>query len=300
MNPGTVYAALAFVMWGLFPLYFRVLTHVAAFEVVLQRLLWSLLFLALVLVVMKRWAWLASLRQRPKQVLVFVSTALLLSVNSLVYVYAVQSNQVVQASLGYFINPLFNVLLGVLVLRERLGAVTWLAVGLATAGVVWLTWHVGELPWIALALAASFALYGLLRKTATLGALEGLALETALLAPLALPLLVWWTFFQSGAMARGDLSLIALLAFSGPMSVLPLLLFAAGARRLPLASLGLLQYISPSMQLLLGVWLFNEPFDSARLLGFVLIWAALALVSADALRQMFKSAVQPPTPAAPP
>jgi chloramphenicol-sensitive protein RarD len=294
MNPGTVYAALAFVMWGLFPLYFHMLPNVAAFELVLQRLLWSLLFLALVLAVMKRWAWLASLRQQPKQMLVFVSTALLLSVNSLVYVYAVQSNQVVQASLGYFINPLFNVLLGVLVLRERLGAVKWLAVGLATAGVVWLTWHVGELPWIALALAASFALYGLLRKTATLGALEGLALETALLAPLALPLLVWWTFFQGGALARGDLSLTALLAFSGPMSVLPLLLFAAGARRLPLASLGLLQYISPSMQLLLGVWLFNEPFDSARLLGFVLIWAALALVSADALRQMFKPAVQPP------
>ncbi len=296
MNPGIVYAALAFVMWGLFPLYFRLLTHVAAFELVLQRLLWSLLFLALVLAVMKRWAWLAGLRQQPQQLLVFVSTALLLSVNSLVYVYAVQSNQVVQASLGYFINPLFNVLLGVLVLRERLGAVKWLAVGLATAGVVWLTWHVGQLPWIALVLAASFALYGLLRKTATLGALEGLALETALLAPLALPLLVWWTFSQGGALARGDISLTALLAFSGPMSVLPLLLFAAGARRLPLASLGLLQYISPSMQLLLGVWVFHEPFDKARLAGFVLIWAALALVSADALRQVLQQPAQPAPP----
>lgn len=289
MNPGLLYAALAFVLWGLFPLYFRVIASVPPIEVVLQRSIWSLLFIAALLAWQHRWAWLGDLRRHPRRLPLFAFSALLLATNWLVYVYAIQSHQVVEASLGYFINPLFNVLLGVLVLRERLGLVKWVAVALAATGVLWLTWQLGRPPWIALTLAISFAVYGLVRKTATLGALEGLALETMLLAPLVLPALVWWTLTRHGVLVQGDAAQIGWMALSGPLSALPLLFFAAAARRLPLATLGLMQYISPTLQLLLGVWVFHEPFSSQRLVGFAFIWSALLLVSADALRLRARS-----------
>jgi len=285
MNPGLLYAAAAFALWGLFPLYFRLIASVPAVEVVLQRSLWSLVFIGGLLAWLRRGAWLAPFVAQPRLLAPFVLSALLLVGNTLTYIYAIQTHQVVEASLGYFINPLVNVLLGVLVLRERLTPVKWTAVALAGAGVLWLTWQVGQLPWIALALAGSFGLYGLVRKTSSLGAIEGLALETLMLAPLVLPLLVWWTFTQHGVFVQGDAALIATLALLGPLSALPLMWFAAAARRLPLATLGLVQYISPTLQLLLGVWLFNEPFSTDRFIGFAFIWAALALVSASALRQ---------------
>ena len=285
MNAGVVYATLAFVMWGLFPLYFRQIAVVPPLEVVLHRSAWSLLFVLGVLAVLRRFGWLRDVLARPRRLGLFGISALLLSANWLLYVYAIQSGQVVEASLGYFINPIVNVLLGVLVLHERLNKAQWAAVALAAAGVLWLTVLGGRLPWIALALAASFGLYGLMRKTAPLGALEGLALETMLLAPLVVPLLAWWSFSGQGAMARGDLALDAWLVIGGPLTALPLLLFAAGARRLPLATVGLLQYLSPTIQLALGVWVFGEPFDRARLVGFALIWSALALYSLDAWRR---------------
>lgn len=289
MNPGLLYASAAFTIWGLFPLYFMLIPHVAAMEVVLQRSLWSLLFLVVLLSVLKRWAWLKPVLAEPRKLPLFAFSALLLSCNWLVYVYAVQSHQVVEASLGYFINPLVNVLLGVVVLRERLSRLRWVAVALAALGVAWLTWQMGRLPWIALVLACSFGLYGLVRKTSSLGALEGLALETFLLAPLVLTALVWWTLTQGGVWAQGDLQSSAWLVLSGPLSALPLMFFAMGARRLPLATLGMVQYLSPTIQLLLGVWVFHEAFSSARLVGFACIWAALALVSAEALRQSFRA-----------
>lgn len=285
MNPGIVYAALAFVMWGLFPLYFQRIAAVPPFEVVLHRSVWSLLFVLLLLALLRRFAWLRGVAVQPRRLATFALSALLLSGNWLLYVYAVQSNQVVEASLGYFINPIVNVLLGVLVLKERLERVQWAAVALATAGVLWLAVLAGRPPWIALALAGSFGLYGLMRKTAPLGALEGLALETLLLAPLVLPLLAWWSFSGRGAMGQGDWALDAWLLAAGPLTALPLLLFAAGARRLPLATVGLLQYIGPTIQLGLGVWVFHEPFDRARLLGFALIWAALLLYWLDGWRR---------------
>jgi chloramphenicol-sensitive protein RarD len=285
MNPGLLYAAAAFVVWGMFPLYFHLIASVPAVEVVLQRALWALVFIAALLAWQRRWSWLAPFVARPRLLAPFALSALLLMGNTLTYVYAVQTHQVVEASLGYFINPLVNVLLGVLVLRERLSPVKWVAVALAGVGVLWLTWQLGRLPWIALVLAGSFGLYGLVRKTSTLGAVEGLALETMLLAPLVLPLLAWWTWSQPGVFLQGDAALIATLAMLGPLSALPLMWFAAAARRLPLATLGLVQYISPTLQLLLGVWLFNEPFSTSRFIGFAFIWAALALVSASALRQ---------------
>jgi chloramphenicol-sensitive protein RarD len=285
MNAGIVYASLAFVMWGLFPLYFRQIAAVPPLEVVLHRSTWSLLFVIALLAGLRRFGWLREVAAQPRRLGFFALSALLLAGNWLLYVVAVQSGQVVEASLGYFINPIVSVLLGVLVLHERLNKAQWGAVALAAVGVVWLALLHGRPPWIALALALSFGLYGLMRKTSSLGAVEGLALETLLLAPLVLPALAWWTLRGSGAMAQGDLALDAWLVIGGPLTALPLLLFAASARRLPLATVGLLQYLSPTLQLALGVWVFHEPFDRARLLGFGFIWAALALYSADGWRR---------------
>ncbi len=289
MNPGLLYAGLAFGIWGLFPLYLRRLASVPPLEVVLHRSAWALLLLLVVLTVLRRWQWLGDVIRRPRRMLPFVASAVLLTSNWMVYVWAVQAGHVLDASLGYFINPLVSVLLGVLVLHERLRRAQWLAVALAAFGVAWLTWQTGRLPWVALVLAISFGIYGLIRKTGHLGALEGLALETLLLAPLVLPALAWTTA-HGGALARGDWALDAWLALSGPLTALPLLLFAAAARRLSLATLGLMQYLSPTLQFALGVWVFNEPMQPARLVGFACIWAALALYSADALRRTMRRA----------
>jgi chloramphenicol-sensitive protein RarD len=293
MNPGLLYAALAFTTWGLYPLYLLQVASVPPLEVVLHRSAWSLLFLLGLLAALGRWSWLSALRRQPRQLALFAASSLLLSTNWLVYIYAVVSGHVLDASLGYFINPLVNVLLGVLVLKERLRPVQWAAVGLAAAGVAWLTVDAGRLPWVALVLACSFAVYGLIRKTATLGALEGLTLETLMLAPLVLPALLWVSLASGGALARGDWALNGWLLLLGPLTALPLLLFGAAARRLSLATVGLVQYLSPSIQFLLGVWVFNEPMQMRRLAGFALIWAGLALYSADALRRARVPGVQP-------
>lgn len=282
MNPGVVYALLAFVMWGLYPLYFRLLTQVPALDVVLHRSVWSLLFVLGALAVLRRWSWVPPLLRQPRQLLIYGVSALLIAGNWLVYVYAVQTHQVLQASLGYFINPLVSVALGVAVLGERLRPLQWVAVSLAALGVAWLTWASGGLPWIALALAFLFGFYGLVRKTASLGAIEGLTVETALLLPIAAPLLAWLTFTHS-APAAAEPSTLFWLVLSGPLTALPLLFFTMAARRLPLATVGLLQYLSPSIQFVLGVWVFGETFDSLRLVGFGLIWSALLVYSADAL-----------------
>ena len=283
MNPGLLYCVLAFGMWGTFPLYFRALGAVPALEMVLHRCVWSVVFLLAILALRRHWAWLREVAREPRSILVFAGSATLLLGNWFVYVYAVQNGHVVEASLGYFINPLLNVMLGVLVLHERLRRPQLAAVALAAAGVLWLTWQTGRLPWIALLLAGSFALYGLIRKTARLGALEGLTVENLVVAPIVVPALLFWTASGHSALAGGDVGLMGLLVLAGPLTALPLLLFAAGARRLPLATVGLLQYISPSLQLALGIWVFHEPFDTDRLLGFACIWAGLVVYSLDAL-----------------
>jgi chloramphenicol-sensitive protein RarD len=300
MNAGIAYTLGAFLIWGMFPLYFRLIGSVPALQVVLHRYAWALVTMAIVLALLRRWQWIALVRARPRQLLVFLACALLLAANSFAYVHAVHTQQVQQASLGYFINPLVNVLLGVLVLRERLSVPQWLAVGLAAIGVAWLTWQLGTLPWIALVLAFSFAFYGLLRKMAALGALEGLALETLMLAPVVLPWIAIGMANGTDALVQGDPWRAFWVVLVGPVTVLPLALFAAGARRLPLATVGLLQYLSPTLQLLLSVWVFHEPFDGGRLVGFAFIWAGLAIVSANALRQMLSRPAAAPAPAAPP
>jgi chloramphenicol-sensitive protein RarD len=281
MSTGAVYAALAFALWGVFPLYFRQIGHVSPGEILIHRIVWSLVFVLVVLTWRRQWAWLRPVLGQPKVMLAFAASAVLLSANWLTYIWAVNNGHVIDASLGYFINPLVNVLLGYTVLHERLRRVQWLALGLAAAGVVWLTVLAGHLPWIALALAGSFGAYGLLRKVATLGALEGLTLETLVLAPFAIGVLGWWMAQGVSVFPAPDLGTNAWLVAAGPITAIPLLLFAAGARRITLTTLGLLQYIGPSLQLALGLWLFHEPFSPARLAGFALIWMALAVYSAE-------------------
>ncbi|WP_151632393.1 EamA family transporter RarD [Noviherbaspirillum aerium] len=285
MNTGMLYAASAYALWGVFPLYFKSLQEVPPLEILLHRMVWSLVFVALVLGWKRQWAWLGEVLRKPKVVLGFTASAVLLAGNWFIYIWAVNNGNVVEASLGYFINPLFNVLLGSLLLHERLRRVQWCAVALAACGVAWLTWQAGHLPWIALMLAATFGLYGLLRKTASLGALEGLALETLVLFPAAFGYLVFLSMQGHNSFASASTTTQLLLAAAGPITAVPLLLFASGARRIPLSLLGLLQYIGPTIQLLLGVWLYHEPFGGARLAGFALIWGALAVYSLEGLWQ---------------
>ncbi len=281
MNPGMLQAALAYTAWGLFPLYFRELAGVGAFEIVLHRVAWSAAFLALILLWLRRWRWMVALRTQPTVLAMFALSSLVLAVNWLTYVWAVSNGHVIDASLGYFINPLVSVALGTFVLHERLRRWQWVAVALAAAGVLWLAALGPTLPWVGIVIAVSFGLYGLMRKTAALGALEGLTLETALLAPPAIALLAWWTWQGSGGLAHRDAATLAWLIGLGPMTSVPLLLFAAGARRISLATLGVLQYISPTLQLLLGLWVFGEPLAGDRLAGFVLTWIALAVFSVE-------------------
>ena len=279
MNAGILYALGAYLSWGLFPLYFRQIAAIPALQIVAHRTLWSLAFVAVVLVVSRNLGWLRGVSAATWRR--FALSALLIAINWLTYVWAVGHGHVLDASLGYFINPLVNVALGFAVLHERPRPVQWLAVGLAAFGVLWLTLAAGRLPWVALVLAFSFGFYGLMRKTATLGAIEGLTLETLILAPLAAAGLIWWS--QDGSMASQTAVDWAWLIGTGPVTAGSLLLFAAGARRIPLATLGLVQYVSPSLQFLLGVFLFREPMDAGRLVAFGFIWSALAVYSAEGL-----------------
>lgn len=293
MNIGIFYAATAYALWGVFPLYFKALQEIPPMDILLYRVVWSLALLVIVLAFRRQWSWLAEVIRKPKVLAGFAASALLLSCNWFIYIWAVNNGHVVESSLGYFINPLFNVLLGSMILSERLRPVQWTAVAIAAAGVAWLTWQSGALPWIALLLATTFALYGLLRKTAALGALEGLTLETLLLFPLAFGYLLMQANEGQNHFAAASTGTQLLLAASGPVTAIPLLLFASGARRIPLSLLGLLQYIGPTLQLLLGVWLYHEPFGGARLAGFALIWSALAVYTAEGLWQNWKAKQMP-------
>lgn len=283
MRSGIIYAALAFFCWGLFPIYFHALGEVPPLQILAHRMLWSLAFLLILLLLRRDWKWLQVVRQ-PRVFFSFVLSALLLSANWLVYIWSVMNHHVIEASLGYFINPLVNIVLGYLILKERMRPLQWAAIGVAALGVGWLTWQAGTVPWIALFLALSFGGYGLLRKTAALGPLEGLSFETIVLFPLAAGYVIWLTVQgQNVFINTASDSTRWLLIMAGPLTAIPLLLFATGARKIPLSILGLLQYLSPTLQFLLGVWLFKEAFSADRLVGFVLIWSALALFAGEGL-----------------
>ena len=283
MRSGILYAALAFLCWGLFPIYFHALDEVPTLQILAHRMVWSFAFLLILLLLRRQWAWLQQVRQ-PRVFFSFLLSALLLSANWLVYIWSVTNHHVIEASLGYFINPLVNIMLGFLILKERMRPAQWAAIAVAALGVGWLTWQAGTVPWIALILAFSFGAYGLLRKTAALGALEGLSFETMVLFPLAAGYVIWLTVHgQNVFLSTTSDSTRWLLVMAGPFTAIPLLLFATGARKIPLSILGLLQYLSPTLQFLLGVWLFKEAFTADRLVGFVLIWAALALFAGEGL-----------------
>ncbi|MEO8937548.1 MAG: EamA family transporter RarD [Burkholderiaceae bacterium] len=283
MNTGIAYAATAYILWGAFPLYFGLLRSVPAFEVLMNRMVWALLVVAASLIVRNRWAWVRGMVSNPRLLIRYGVSALLIAVNWYVYIWAVQNGHVVDASLGYYITPLVNVLLGRIVLGERPRPVQWTALAIAAGGVVWLGVLAGAVPWISLLLAVSFGAYGLAKKMAPLGALEGLALETGLLFPFAMVALLWTAAHGQNALATGGVQTRWLLVASGPLTALPLLLFAAGARRIPMTTLGLLQYITPTLQLLLGVLVFNEAFGGPSLVGYLMIWTALVLYAAEGI-----------------
>lgn len=283
MSTGLLAAVTTYILWGIFPLYIRQMPNVGALEIVAHRAWWSMVFMLIVLAALRRFAWLRDLRQQPRVVAGFALAAVLLSGNWLLYVWAVSSHRVLDASLGYFINPLVNVMLGFVVLHERPRPWQWAAVAMAAAGVLWLTVAAGSLPWVSLALAFSFGVYGLLRKTARLGALEGLTLETLLIAPLALGTMLWLSSQGRAVFAQGDSATTWWLLAAGPFTAIPLLLFATAARRVSMATLGLVQYLSPSIQFVMAVALFNEPFTLTRGVGFGFIWLGLAVYSAEGL-----------------
>jgi chloramphenicol-sensitive protein RarD len=279
---GVLAVLAAYTSWGLFPLYFKAL-RAHPLEVLVHRIIWSALLLLAINGAQRRWDWLRTALRSPRVLLGSLLSASLLSVNWFVYIWAVSVNRVIDASLGYFITPLVQVVFGVVLLRELLRPVQRLALATAALGVLWLTVKFGQLPWVGLGLAASFGSYAALRKTARLGALEGLALETWLMFPLAAGYWFWLARSgQSGFLENGTTQQLALLA-AGPITSIPLLLFAAGARRIPLSLAGVLQYISPTLQLLLGVLVWHEPFQLDKLLGYALIWLALLIYSAESL-----------------
>lgn len=280
---GVIYALTAYGLWGLMPLYVKALGKVPPLQIVAHRVVWASSLLALLVVATRQVAWLTLLRRQPRRLWTFALSAAVLSVNWLVYIWAVGQGRVVDASLGYFINPLLSVVLGVVVLKERLRPAQWAAVGVAALGVLWLSLLAGEVPWIGLTVAASFGVYGLLRKTAPLDALGGLTLETLLLLPVALGYVVYASFGSGGVFAGGGSSRTLLLLAAGPVTALPLLAFGAGARRIPLALVGILQYVAPTLQLLLGIVAFGEVLPGQKLVGFALIWLAVLVYSADVL-----------------
>lgn len=281
---GLLFGLGAYLLWGVLPLYFKALAHVPATEIVAHRIVWSLLFLAALATLWKRWGEIGRAIRSPRVALTLAATALLIGVNWLVYIYAVLSGHVLEGSLGYYLNPLVNVLLGVVLLKERLSRPRVFAVFLAAAGVAVLAAGAGEGLWISLTLAASFAVYGFLRKVAPVDSIEGLSIETAILAPLALGWIVWLEARGTGGFGEWGIATDFLLVLAGAATAVPLLLFTAAARRLPYSTLGFLQYIAPSIQFLLAVLAFGEPLTTAHIVCFGAIWAALAIFTLDGVR----------------
>jgi chloramphenicol-sensitive protein RarD len=281
---GVLSGLAAYSLWGLFPLYFPLLEPAGGLEIVAHRVLWSLVFVGLLLTVRRHWSQVRALVSDGRRLLVLTGAALLIAVNWLVFVYGVNSGQVVETSLGYFINPLVSVLLGVVVFSERLRVLQWVAVGIAAVAVTVLTVDYGRPPWIALALAASFGLYGVMKKLVRVEAAPGLFVETALVAVPAAVVLAVLHSDGHGTFGNEGAGHALLLASCGIATAVPLLLFAAAARRIPLSTVGLLQYLTPLMQLAIGVFVYDEPMPPARLAGFVIVWVALAVFTVDSLR----------------
>jgi len=282
---GLLFGLAAYGLWGAFPLYWPLLEPAGAVELLAHRIAWSALVMAVLVGVPRRAGRLRAVLQSPRQRRLLGIAAVVISVNWGVFIWGVNNGHVVETSLGYFINPLVTVLFGVVLLGERLRRLQWVALGLAAAAVLALTVEHGRPPWVALALAFSFGTYGLLKKRADVGAIEGLTVETLVTAPVAVGYLVWLSSQGHAlALAHGPWH-VALVATRGAVTALPLLFFGGAATRVPLTTLGLLQYVAPTLQFLLGVLLFGEPMPTARWIGFSVIWLALALFTADSMRR---------------
>jgi chloramphenicol-sensitive protein RarD len=277
MNKGILYAFGAYIAWGIFPVYWKLLHGVPALQLLSHRIIWSFLFLLAYVLITKQWKSFRAVIASRRVLLIYFAAALLIGINWLTYVWAVNAGYIVETSLGYFINPLLNVLLGVFVFRERLRRFQWLPVFLAAVGVIYLTAVYGRLPWIALTLAFSFGIYGLVKKSAPLGSLYGLSLETGILFLPALGWLIYSDTIGQGAFFHASTGTNLLLIGAGLVTTIPLLMFASAAQRIPLSLLGIIQYISPTLQFLLGVLVFKEPFSHDQLIGFCIVWAALIL-----------------------
>lgn len=282
---GGLYAFSAYLLWGVLPLYFLLLAPVGAFEIVAWRILLSLVFCALLIAVTRSWRRLAAILRQGRLVALTVVAGILIYVNWQTYLIGTLSGHVIETSLGYFINPIVTVLLGVLVLRERLRPTQWVAIGLATAAVVVIVVGYGAMPWIALILAFSFGFYGLVKKKIgpSVDAVSGLTLESLWLTPLALVQLVVVALTTGLGFASAGVGTTVALALAGVVTAVPLLLFAAGARRAPLTLLGIIQFVAPVLQFLIGWWVLGEPMTAGRWAGFALVWAALILLSADSI-----------------
>lgn len=281
MKRGLLYGILAYLLWGLLPVFWKQLQIIPSHLILLHRMIWSLGFVIIIIIIRKNWSWINKIMRNPDTYWIFIVSALILTLNWGTYIWAVNHEHIVESSLGYFINPIVNVLLGVLVLKERLRIWQWIAAGFAFVGILYITFHFGRLPWIALILAFSFAFYGLLRKTATLGSIEGLSLETVILFIPAVILLIYLDGKETIPFFKQPLNIKGLLILTGPATALPLLLFAAAARRIQFSTVGLLQYIAPSLQFLIGIFIYGEDLSKSRLIGFFCIWTALILYSLD-------------------
>lgn len=295
---GLIYGVVAYLIWGSFPVYFKAFGSVPALQIVSHRIVWSVVFLMLLSLRPGRWNDLRMAVTDRRSLLILVSTAILIATNWLVFIIAVGHGQVLQSSLGYFITPFVSVLLGRVFLKEQLRRLQLVALLLAAIGVITLTIRYGSIPWTALILAATFGSYGLLRKVVKTDALAGLTVETIILAPLAVAYLLFAAWRGDGAFLAGGLTIDLLLMSAGVATAVPLLLFAAAARRLRLATIGFLQYITPTMHFLLAVVVYNEPFSPAHLTSFVCIWSGLVCYSWDAWRALAAQRLQSGTPAA--
>jgi chloramphenicol-sensitive protein RarD len=274
---GVWYAAAAFALWGVLPLYWKALKSVPSPQILAHRILWSSAYVVAILAAQKKLPEIGAVFSTWRQRAFILASAITIGVNWFIYIWAVNTDHVVETSLGYFINPIVSILLGTIFLKERLSTWQYVAVGLVVAAVLLMTARLGRLPWIALALAASFGLYGLLRKTSHADSLVGLVLETLILAPACLAYVILQTAGGKGAFGSAPLAVHALLVCSGAVTATPLLWFAHGARRIPLSMLGFIQYLAPSLQLALGVFVFKEPFTATHLAGFSLIWCAVVV-----------------------
>ena len=289
-SKGFIPATAAFVLWGVFPLYFHPLHQISALQIIAHRVVWSCVFVLAWVAIRGELSTIRAALANPSVVWRLAVTAMLISLNWLVYVWGIMNGHVVETSLGYFMGPLVNVLLGVVLLSERLTAAQWTAVALATAGVTYLTIMAGDLPWIALALAFLFAIYGLIRKFVKVESLPGLATETLVLVPVAAGYLLWCESVGTGALGHAGPAVTALLLGSGPLTAIALFLFAFGSRLLPYSTVGLLQFITPTLQFACGVFALHEPFGRTRAIGFGVIWAALLIYAGEGLRLSRKGA----------